>query len=297
MKSAIKSSRAEKSFDIFNVVFMVLISLIFILPFWMVFVTSFVSSTELSLRGSFIMFPWKWDFTAYKILLDKNSLVYNAYTVTLFVVVTGTAISLFITSLLAYGLSKKTLPGKTFFTGMIFFTMLFNGGLIPSYMLNKSLGLLDSLWVLILPMMVSSWNIFILRNFFSQLPDSLEEAALIDGASPLKILLYIIFPISIPVLMTIGLFYAVGYWNAWFSAAIYINDVKKLPVQNIMRNIIVSNTASDISTEMSNMTIHKPTADSLKSAVIMVCTIPIICIYPFIQKYFVKGVMVGSIKG
>lgn len=289
-------TRGERIFYILNNIFMFLLLLVFLLPLWSVFATSFVSEAESARRGSFILFPEVFDLTAYKILLSGGSAVYRAYGNTLFIVIVGTIVNLFLTSTLAYGLSKKTLPGRGAITFLIFFTMLFSGGLIPSFLLNRSLGLVDSLWAMILPGGVSAWNMFIMRNFFMGIPESLEEAALIDGAGPVRILIKIILPLSLPVMATIGLFYAVGHWNAWFGAAIYINDVRKLPVQNILRNMVQS-ISSDVNNEMMNAVDDKPPTETMKSAMIVVSTLPIIFVYPFIQKYFVKGVMVGSIKG
>lgn len=290
-------TRGERIFHLCNDIFMFLLMLVFLIPFWSVFAMSFISETEAARRGSFILFPEEFDFTAYQILLSGGSAVWRAYGNTLFVVVVGTAVNLLLTVMLSYGLSKKGMPGRSAITMMIFITMLFSGGLIPSFLLNKYLGLVDSRWALILPGAISAWNTFIMRNFFAELPESLEEAAHIDGASTARVLFSVVLPISLPSIMTIGLFYAVGHWNAWFSAAIYINSKPKLPVQNILRNMVASVSSSDINSEVVNATQNKPPAETMKSAMIVVTTLPILFVYPFIQKYFVKGVLVGSVKG
>lgn len=295
--SVIKMTTGEKVFQIFNYIFLVLLSLTFLIPFLVVFSTSFVSEAEAMRRGSFILIPQKFDLTAYKMLLSGGSILFNAYKITIFRVVVGTFLNLTFTSMLAYGLSKRNLPGRNFFITLIFITMLFGGGLVPTYMLIKSLGLVDSVWVMIIPGLISAWNTIIMRNFFYTIPDSLEESATLDGASPLQILIKIIFPVSLPAFSTIGLFYAVGHWNSWFDAAIYINDRNKMPVQVIMRNIVLTMTTQDLNTEFISDFGVRPPAQTLKCAVIIVSTVPILCIYPFLQKHFVKGVLVGSIKG
>lgn len=293
-----KLSKGEKVFQVVNYIFLTLLTLLFLIPFIIVFSTSFVTEQEVARRGAFILFPEEFSLGAYKVLLSQGSMLINSYKITIFRVVVGTAINLLFTSTLAYGLSKKSLPGRNIFITMIFITMLINGGLIPNFMLIKALGLYNSVWVMIIPGAVSAWNMILMRNFFSQLPESLEEAAMLDGATPLQILTKVILPLSMPIIATIGLFYAVGHWNAWFDASIYINDTNKLPVQVFMRNVILSMSSKEIDGAVLNEVAGvKPTAETLKSAVIIITTLPILCIYPFIQKYFVKGVMVGSIKG
>jgi len=295
--SVMKTTAGEKTFQSFNYILLIIISLLFLVPFLIVLSTSFVSESEAMRRGAFILIPQQLDLTAYKMLLSGGSILFNAYKITVFRVVVGTFLNLIFTSMLAYGLSKKNLPGRNLFITMIFVTMLFGGGLIPSYMLIKGLGLVDSVWVMVVPGLISAWNMIIMRNFFYTIPDSLEESATLDGATPFQILVKIIFPVSLPAFATIGLFYAVGHWNAWFDAAIYINDRSKMPVQIIMRNIVLTMTTQDVNNEFISDFGVRPPAQTLKSAVIIVSTIPILCIYPFLQKHFVKGIMIGSIKG
>ena len=297
LKLQSRALKSDRIFTVCNYIFMVLITLAFLIPFWTVFASSFVSEAEAARRGSFILMPEKFDFGAYKILLASGSYVWSAYGNTLFLVTVGTAVNLIMTITMAYPLSKKGLPGNSIVTFLVFLTMIFNGGLIPTFLLNKSLGLVDSIWSLILPNAISAWNMLIVRNFFAAFPSELEEAASIDGAGPLKTLILIVLPLSLPVITTIGLFYAVGHWNAWFNAAIYINTKAKLPVQNILRDMIASSSISDVSAEAMSSADSKPTAETMKSAMIVITTLPIICVYPFIQKYFVKGVLVGSVKG
>lgn len=295
--SGITSSKREKVFYGLNAIALVVLSCCFLLPFLMVLSTSFVSEQESIRRGSFILIPHELDFTAYKIILGQSSLLLNAYKVTIFRVVVGTLLNLLVTSMLAYGLSKKTLPGRSLIVAFIFVTMIFNGGLIPTFMLIDALGLRNSLWVLILPGLVSAWNMFIMRTFFMNIPAELEESAHIDGANAFTVLWRIIVPLSLPSLVTIGLFYGVAHWNAWFDAAIYIDDVRKLPLQMVMRNLLLSGITNQDQFPQASTFETLPPAETIKSAVIMVCTLPILLLYPFIQKYFVKGALIGSVKG
>lgn len=290
-----KASASERVFDVFNIVALTLLSLAFLVPFLTILSTSFVSAEESMRRGAFILIPEKLDFGAYDMLLNRGMIIFNAYKVTLFRVTVGTFLNLLFTATLAYGLARRTLPGRNAIVSFIFLTMIFSGGLIPSYMLIDKLGLKDSLWVLVVPGLISAWNLFIMRNFFQALPEELEESAIIDGAGPARILWSIVVPLSMPAIATIGLFYAVGHWNEWFGASIYINDQSKLPIQVIMRNILLTGVIQD-ETQVEYIR-DPPPAAALKSAVIIISTLPILFVYPFIQKYFVKGIMVGSIKG
>lgn len=296
--STIKITKGEKVFEVANYTLLTLLTLAFLIPFVTVISTSFVTEAEVARRGAFIIWPEEFNLAAYKMLLSGGSTLIKSYGVTLLRVVVGTFFNLVFTSTLAYGLSKKELPGRNFFITLIFITMIFNGGLVPNFMLIKALGLYNNFWVMIIPGLVSAWNMILMRNFFSQIPDSLEESAMLDGATPLQVLIKIILPISMPIMATIGLFHAVGHWNAWFDASIYINDTAKQPVQVFMRNIILSGSSKDINGALLNEVAGvKPTAETMKSAVIVITTLPILLVYPFVQKYFVKGMMVGSVKG
>lgn len=293
--SALRMTAGERWFNYANVILLGLLSASFLLPFLIVVSTSLISEEESIRRGAFILFPERIDFGAYGMLLNKGSIIFNAYQVTLFRVIVGTALNLLFTSALAYGLARKSLPGRNAIVTYIFITMVFGGGLIPTYMLIDKLGLKDTLWVLILPGLISAWNLFILRNFFLSIPDELEESAILDGATAPHILWKIIIPLSLPAMTTIGLFYAVGHWNTWFDASIYINRRELLPIQVILRNVLLTGTMQDQSADLLGETM--PPAETLRSAVIVVSTLPILLVYPFIQKYFVKGALIGSIKG
>ena len=198
----------------------------------------------------------------------------------------------------AYPLSKKDLRGRNGILAMIFFTMLFNAGIIPNFLLVKTIGLLDTRWALVLPYLLNTWNMLMMRNFFYAIPDALEEAAFLDGANQLQIIVKVVLPLSLPSIATISMFYAVAFWNAWFPRVMYLTNKNLQPVQNVMRSIIVaaSGNLEDIGVSVDDVQVL-PTSNTLKCASIVITTVPILVVYPFIQKYFVKGAMVGSVKG
>lgn len=287
----IKRSKGEKVFDVFNFVFMTIVGLLMLYTFWNQICIS-LSKPELAIKGGLFLIPKGFSISAYKAVL-KFKEIWIGYKNTLFITIVGTALAVFTTSLFAYPLSRKYLPGKKFFNIFIVVTMLFSGGIIPTYLVVRGMGLLDSLWSLILPTMIGGFNVIIMRNFFSNIPDSLEESAKIDGASDFTIFMRIILPLSKPVLATITLWVAVRIWNEYFHGLVYLNDRNKYTLQLVLRDIVTTSDPQDI------MDADDLTAipETLKAASIMVVTIPILVVYPFIQKYFVKGVMVGSVKG
>lgn len=295
---AISISRGERLFNGVNVAFMVLLSSVFVIPFVVVASTSIVGAAEAARRGGLVLIPESVDFGAYQAIFAQGSAIVRAYGVTLFRVVVGTAMNLLFTAPFAYALSKRSVPGRTPITMFVFFTILFHGGLIPTFLVVRNLGLYNTYWALIIPEVVNAWWMLIMRNFFYTIPESLEESALIDGASPPVVLLKVVLPLSMPVLTTIGLFYAVWHWNSWFDANIYIPDIRRMPVQNILRRILIN--ATEVINDDPEMLYEMdapPPPDAIKAAVIMVATVPILFVYPFIQKYFVKGVLLGSVKG
>ena len=285
---------SEKVFQLVLYILLITMTLSFIIPFLLVLGTSFVTKEEVARRG-FVFFPEQWSTMAYDMMLFQNNEVWRAYGVTFFRVVVGTLCSLLVTGTFAYAMSKRDLPGRMFFLVLSFITMIFSGGLIPSYLVIKSLGLIDNVWCFILPNLMSVWNMLILRNFFYSIPESLEESALLDGATPMTIFFRIIVPLSMPAIATIGLFYAVDQWNSWFDAAIWINDPNKYPLQMVLRKYVLMSSTYDLKFDLA--TGAKPPDMGIKSAIVVISTVPMLCIYPFIQKYFVKGVMVGSVKG
>ncbi|MDL2318755.1 carbohydrate ABC transporter permease [Eubacteriales bacterium OttesenSCG-928-A19] len=291
----IKQTRGERVFDFFNVIFMVLVCALFIYPLLYVLSRSVMSDAERVARP-LALIPHAFDWAGYKMVLSSNSNLLNSYWVTIRRTVIGTLVNLLLTSMLAYVISRKRYSLRTPLTFMLAFTMWFDGGLIPTYLLNQSLGMVNNFWVYILPAAISPWNCFILRNFFASLPDSLEESAHIDGASESVILFRIVLPLSKAALATVGLFYAVWHWNSWFDSMLYMTNNKLWSLQYILRQIIASANTSDLVAATTDASINPPT-EMVRMACTVVATVPILCVYPFLQKYFVKGMLVGSVKG
>ena len=270
---------------------MVLICISVLYPCLYVLACSFSNNNSV-VRGEVSIYPVRPTLDAYRYLF-KYRLIGSGYQNTLFLVIVGTAINMLLTMTTAYGLAKKTLVGRKPLMFMITFTMMFNGGLIPNYILVSDLKLMDTLWSLILPSAISAYNLIIMKNFFETLPEELNEAARIDGLSEIGILFRIVVPLSMASIATIGLFYAVGHWNAYFSAALYLNSRRNWPLQLVLRNLLANANMSELPQDLSSTVPY----ESLKMAVVVVTIGPIIVLYPFIQKYFVKGVMIGSLKG
>ncbi len=288
----IKPTRAELTFRILNTLLMLVVCVIMLYPFWYVVVCS-LSSLQHVQTTTFILWPDGLHWDAY-LQVFRDDMIPRAYLNTIIITVGGTLLSMLLTIIGAFCLSRKDLPGKKAMTMFVVFTMLFNGGLIPTYLLVRSLGMLNSLSSLIFPTAISTYNMIILRNFFSSVPDSLAEAATIDGASQRTYMLKILLPLSGAAIATITLFYAVDYWNSYFNSLIYITKRELLPMQAILRQALMT---SEFETMMFDDAVQTLPSEMLKDAMIVVTALPIICVYPFIQRYFVKGVMVGSLKG
>lgn len=286
------ASKGEKTFDILNIVFLSVFSLMCLIPFINILATSFATPGEIT-TSTFILFPKTFTLDAYKYILSTPT-IFTSIGVSLFVTVVGTFISMVLTSFMAYALSRKYLHGRGFFNFLVVFTMLFSGGMIPTFLVVNNLGLIDSVWSLILPGAISAYNMIIMRNFFQGIPDSLEESAKMDGCTDFGVFFRIILPLSLPSIATISLFYAVNYWNTYQSAILYINDSSKWPVQVLLRQIVL--VSSGLNADASVVDVVPP-AQSVKMAVIIIATLPMLIAYPFVQKYFVKGAMVGSVKG
>lgn len=267
-----------------------------LLPFWSVVASSFSSEASI-LKNGYAFWPSEFSLDAYRMIFEDHT-IYRAYGVTTFITVVGTALSMILTCALSYALSVKSLKYRNHIAFYIYFTMLFHGGLVASYLLiSKYLNMKDTIWVLIVPSMISAWNMFLLRNFFASIDESIAESAKIDGANDAYILFRIILPISLPALATIGLFYALGYWNKWFDAVLYINDKNLYPLQYLIQRIMNNlDYINQISADV-NIPDFIPPAMTVRLATTVVTIGPIIFLYPFLQKYFVKGLMVGAIKG
>lgn len=287
-----RPTTAMRIFRVVNVVVLGGFALICVLPFLNVLGSSLATPGELATR-SFVVIPETFTLDAYRYILSTPT-IFRALGVSVFVTAMGTFVSLLLTSFMAYALSKPYLRGRRVINFLVVFTMLFSGGMIPTFIVVQNLGLIDSLWALILPVAINAFNFVIMRSFFQAIPDSLEEAARIDGCSDLGVFLRIVLPLSIASIATIGLFYAVGYWNTYQNAILYINDSEKWPIQVLLRQIVI--VASGMNADASVVDVVPP-AQSVKMAVIVVATLPMLVVYPFIQRYFVKGALIGSVKG
>lgn len=283
---------AGRVFDVFNVIILAVFGFITLVPFLYVIAGSFATELELTTRTFFIV-PHTFTTEAYSYIFQTGNVI-NSLIRTLGVTIVGTIVHLVVTFSMAYPLSKKQLWGRSFILKCITVTLVFGGGMIPTYLVVKSLGLLDSYWALIIPACVNPFNLIIIKNNFQEFPAELIEAAKIDGCSEIKTFLSIVIPLSMPVVATFTLFYAVGIWNDFFSAFLYINDSAKWTLQIILRQITLM---SDITASGDILDASLIPKEAVKLATIAIATVPILCIYPFLQKHFAKGMMIGSVKG
>ena len=278
----------------FNVIFLAAVAAVTILPFIYVLACSFATEKEI-LEKPFFIIPSEFQFESYKYIFSSATLP-RAFVNTVYITIVGTIIALFFNITLAYPLAKQRIMGRNVILSLITFTLVFGGGMIPTFLVIKGLGLIDSLWSLMLPGAISTWNLIIIKNFFQGIPAELEEAAKIDGAGDMRVLWQIVLPLSKPMLATFALFYAVGFWNSYTSALLYINDLDKWTLQIMLRQIIMLANGAIDGSEFDE-TVARPPSESVQMAVIVFGTLPILCVYPFLQKHFTKGVMVGAIKG
>lgn len=287
-----KPSIGEKIFNVFNIIFMALMIIITIYPFWYC-ITCSLSKDIVGNTASLMLLPKGLNFAAYKTVLS-DPLILNGYKVTIFVVVVATIVNLIMTTIAAFLLTRREFAIRGFLTWMMLITMYFSGGMIPTYIIYvQILGLENSLLALILPGAVSVYNMIVMRTNFDGIPKSLEESVKVDGGNDMHVLWHIIIPLSKAVISVMVLFYGVGHWNAWFNALLYIKDRKKIPLQLALRSILIQEQLNTGANAVDNMGI----AENIKFATIIVATVPILLVYPFIQKYFVKGVMIGAVKG
>ncbi len=291
------NSLGSKIFDVLNYMLITLVAFTTIMPLIYIIGASLASEYELTVRPMFII-PRDVTLDAYRYIFSSNRIL-KAFGNSIFITAAGTAINLFFTVTMAYGLSKTRLRGRNFLLNMVIVSMFFSGGMIPGYIVVASwLKLKGSYLAVLLPGAISAYNMMIVKNFFQGIPQELEESANLDGCTDIGTLIRIVLPLSLPVLATFGLFYAVGHWNAYFGAMIYLtNEREKWPLQVLLREIIIMANASAGDMAEMDPDFVEPPAQSVKMAVIVVSTVPIMCVYPFLQKYFVKGVMVGALKG
>lgn len=289
-----KRSLGEWIFSGVNTCFMILLCFVTLYPFLYVLFASLSDPTEMARFRGMLFYPKGFNLEAYKAVMD-NPMILTGYRNTIFYVAGGTTINLFMTTLGAYALSRRNVYFSNSIMFMIVITMVFNGGLIPSFLLVNSLGMLDTPWALLLPGAVSSFNLIIMRTAFQAVPVSLEESARIDGANDWTIMSRIIVPLSMPVIAVMILWYAVGHWNSYFSALIYLRDRELFPLQLVLREILISNSTDSMTTDAAASD-RLDIGITIKYATIIISTLPILCLYPFLQKYFVHGVLIGALK-
>ncbi len=284
-------TRGEKIFEVVNYIILTFVVIITFSPFLHIVAKS-LSEESAVMAGEVTIWPIGFNLETYKYVVSNHEFLRSLY-VSIFVTGLGTILHVLITSLVAYPLSRKYLVGGRFLNFVFIFTMLFSGGLIPTYLVIKSLGLIDTVWVLILPGLFSTFNMIILRNYFSTIPDSLEEAAKLDGCSNVGVFFRIIFPLSLPAIATVCIYSAVGFWNSYFNALMYINSRNLYPLPLYLRTVIVDTAAQlvDLSPELTNLN-----PESVRSATIVAATLPILIVYPLLQKHFIKGVVLGAVK-
>lgn len=296
----IRLTTADKVYQ--TVIYVVVGTLLLLSLFPLVYVVclSFASQQEIYRRGPLMVVPYEPTLKAYRQILGYSNTYIRAFGISVLRTVIGTAFTTFCSMILGYGLSKKNLPGRRVLLFMVMVTVLYGAGLIPTFMAIKQTGLLDNFFVYIIPALVDSWNVLVFKQFFSNLPEEIEEAAHIDGCGETRMLFAIVMPMSLPVLAALSLFTAVGHWNSWFDALVYIQSNKELyPLQLLLRNMF-ENANLGFTTggwDVFDIEAVQSSSTSLRMAVTVLSTIPILCVYPFLQKYFVKGVYVGAVKG
>ena len=298
--TTVKTSYADKIFDIINVIVMIILLVIFVWPLWFIVIAS-VSNPNEVWNGNVLLWPKGFTMAAYEAVIEYKS-IWIGYRNTIFYTVVGTMINLVMTVCAAYPLSRKDFMPRNFFMFMFMLTMYFGGGLIPTYLIVNKLGMINTVWAMMIPGACSIYNVIITRTYFINIiPGSLKDAAELDGANSFQYLVKVVLPLSKPIIAVIALYYAVGHWNDYFTALIYINKTGLMPLQSFLRDLLMSNKLTmgnsmgglDAATAEAKMQLSQ----TLKYSAIIVSTVPVLCIYPFIQKYFVKGVMIGSVKG
>ncbi len=286
-------NREDRAFQFLVNGLLLVVLVIILLPLWRVVITSFTPISVFTKEGvPFFLWPWEWSLAAYNQLLGQPSIL-RATLNSVIITVTGTALSLTLTVPLAYVLSARTLPGRRLITLLILFTYLFHPGLVPNYLLITKLGLQNNILAIILPPAVSVYNTFIMKSFFEAIPDEIKEAARMDGANDIQVLWKVVLPLSLPILLTIGMFYAVYFWNEFFTPILYLSDAKLMPLPVLLRNILSS---ASVSEYVEYDAYSAASVDSLKSASVILTTLPMLVLYPWIQRYFTKGTLIGAVK-
>ena len=288
-----RASRETKiqGLDVIICTILVIYAALIIFPFWNAFVIS-ISTEEAYLHSTLLLWPTELDLTSYQHVFADNNL-WSGFGITMILLIGGTLYQLFFTVITGYALSRKKWTGKNFVMNMILVTMFFGGGMIPYYYLIRDLGMMNTIWVMIIPGAIDTFNMLLMRNYFASLPSEMEESAKIDGANDVIIFVKIFLPLSLPMLATIGLFFAVGNWNSWYNAMLFIPDERKIwPLQMVLRTMI-----SKVSSTIENPEAREGFTEGLTMASIFFTIVPMMCFYPFVQRFFVKGIVVGAIKG
>lgn len=282
----------DRILEALNLILLILIAATMFFPFLYIFSVSFSSMRDF-LENDIILWPKEWVTDAYQFILGNSRFIRSIW-ITILITVIGTFMNLLFTVTMAYGLSRPFYGQKTVLF-MVLFTFLFSAGIIPTYLIVKETGLLDSIWALIIPVLISPWNLIVIRQFFRNIPEELNEAAIMDGANPFTIFGRIILPLSKPALATFGLFYAVAHWNSYFTGLLYISNPALWPIQVLLRQIVVVNDNTALIEQ--HALVQQPPAETIQMAAILLATVPILIVYPFLQRHFAKGVMLGSVKG
>ena len=295
-KTGIRVSPADRIFDILNYVFLTLCLLIVAYPLYFIVIAS-VSDPTAVYAGKVILWPARFTLEGYQRILDYESF-FTGYRNTVIYTVVGTTVNVLITIPGAYALSRKDLVGRNIFMMGVTFTMIFSGGLIPTYLLVISLNLYNTMWALILPVAVSAWNLIVARTFFQQtIPDELLEAATLDGAGNTQFFLRVVLPLSKSIIAVMVLFYAVNHWNSYINALIYLKSAEKYPLQLVLRNILFENSLGDMVEDASTLALQQRLGDLIKYGIIIASSLPLLILYPFLQRFFIQGVMIGAVKG
>jgi len=285
-----KHTRGERVFYAINALLLAIVGIVCLFPFLYVISVSLTPLTEVMKHNGFLVIPRDVTFAAYKQVFNQSSIP-QGFKNTVIITLVSVVLSLVVTSLMAFGLAKKEVPGRKIYLFLVVFTILFHGGIIPTFLVVKSVGLLNSLWALIIPNMIVPLNLLIMKTFFEQIPPELEDAAVIDGSGEYGILRHVVLPLSAPVLATIGLFYAVQNWNIYFLGILYISDPHLYPLQVVLRQLFAAPDPTFMNAEVA------VPPETMKMAAVVVSTLPIVMVYPFLQKYFVKGANLGAVKG
>ena len=293
----LKTSKGQMVFDIFNSIFIVCLAVVTFYPMWHVLVASFSSGDRLLMHNGLLLYPLGFNFESFAAVF-KNPMITRGFLNSIFIVVFGVTLNMFFTLLLAYVLARKNVMWQKAIMILVVVSMYFSGGLIPTYLIvSRTLHLKNTYWALLLPTLINTYNLIILRTSFLSIPESLLESAYIDGAGHFTMLFKIVVPLSLPAMAVMVLYYAVGHWNSWFQANIYIKDRIKYPLQLVLREILINGDTASMTQGGGDSGDQALLSESVKYACVVVSTVPILCVYPFLQKYFVKGVMIGSVKG